>query len=54
METRSENLVAMTHGRAQVQDVELGATRDGRITGLRLGITADMGAYPLGEYLPVL
>ena len=26
IETRSENMVAMTHGRAQVQDVQLGAT----------------------------
>src|SRR5215475_1436734 len=30
-ETRSENMVAMTHGRGQVQHVELGATLDGRV-----------------------
>jgi carbon-monoxide dehydrogenase large subunit len=54
VETRSENLRAMTHGRAQVQDVELGATRDGRIVGLRVRLVADMGAYPTGTYLPEL
>jgi carbon-monoxide dehydrogenase large subunit len=36
----------MTHGRAQVQEVELAATRDGRITGLRARLLADGGAYP--------
>lgn len=46
VETRTENLVAMTHGRAQVQDVELMARRDGRITGLKVRIVADLGAYP--------
>jgi carbon-monoxide dehydrogenase large subunit len=54
VETRSENLVAMFHGRAQVQDVELGARRDGTITGLRVVVHADMGAYPRGTYLPDL
>jgi len=51
-ETRSENLVNMTHGRAQVQTVEIGATRDGMVTGIRVEILADMGAYPIGGYLP--
>ena len=36
----------MTHGRAQVQEVELASTRDGRITGLRARLVADGGAYP--------
>jgi aerobic carbon-monoxide dehydrogenase large subunit len=54
VETRSENLVAMFHGRAQVQDVELGARRDGTITGLRVVVHAEMGAYPRGTYLPDL
>jgi aerobic carbon-monoxide dehydrogenase large subunit len=54
-ETRSENLVSMTHGRAQVQDVAIGATRDGTISGLHLDIVADGGAYPgAAAYLPVL
>jgi carbon-monoxide dehydrogenase large subunit len=51
-ETRSENLVAMTHGRAQVQVVELGARRDGTLVGMRADLLADMGAYPIGAYLP--
>ena len=44
-ETRSENLVAMAHGRGQVQYVELGLRRDGTITGLRCRILGDAGAY---------
>jgi carbon-monoxide dehydrogenase large subunit len=54
IETRSENLTAMTHGRAQVQDVELGAKRDGKLVGLNVHVVADMGAYPMGTYLPPL
>jgi carbon-monoxide dehydrogenase large subunit len=51
VETRSENLVAMTHGRAQVQHVELGARRDGTLVGLRVELLADLGAYPISAYL---
>jgi carbon-monoxide dehydrogenase large subunit len=46
VETRSDNFVAMTHGRDHLQDVELGASRDGRIVGLRARVVADLGAYP--------
>jgi carbon-monoxide dehydrogenase large subunit len=46
VESRWESMVAMQHGRAQLQDVELGATRDGRVTGLKARIVADCGAYP--------
>jgi carbon-monoxide dehydrogenase large subunit len=45
LESRSENLVAMTHGRDQIQEVEVGATRDGRLVGLRASVVADLGAY---------
>ena len=45
IETRSENLVAMPHGRGQVQYVELGLRRDGTIAGMRCRIVADAGAY---------
>jgi carbon-monoxide dehydrogenase large subunit len=38
-------MVAMTHGRGQVQQVELGAARDGRIRGLRVFVIQDIGAY---------
>ena len=44
-ETRSENYQATTHGRDHVQDVELSATKDGQITGLRCTVYAGMGAY---------
>ncbi|MXY22973.1 MAG: molybdopterin-dependent oxidoreductase [Acidobacteria bacterium] len=44
-ETRSENYQATTHGRDHVQDVELAATKDGKITGLRCTVHAGMGAY---------
>jgi carbon-monoxide dehydrogenase large subunit len=55
METRSENMVAMTHGRAQVQEVELGATRDGKLVGLRARVVGDAGSYPaIGAFLPLL
>ena len=50
-ETRSESMVALSHGRAQVHDVEIGARRDGTIVGLRVDILADQGAYPIGAFL---
>jgi aerobic carbon-monoxide dehydrogenase large subunit len=54
-ETRSENLLAMVHGRAQVQHVELGLTRAGKIVGLRADVLGDAGAYPgIGTILPTL
>jgi aerobic carbon-monoxide dehydrogenase large subunit len=46
VDSRSETMLAMPHGRAQVQEVELGATGDGTITGLRVRVVADGGAYP--------
>ncbi|MFD0922518.1 xanthine dehydrogenase family protein molybdopterin-binding subunit [Saccharopolyspora rosea] len=45
VETRSENLQAMPHGRAQVQYAELGLRRDGSIVGLRCRVVGDAGAY---------
>jgi carbon-monoxide dehydrogenase large subunit len=45
IETRSENYQATTHGRDHVQDVELAATKDGKILGLRCSVWAGMGAY---------
>jgi carbon-monoxide dehydrogenase large subunit len=51
-ETRTESMLSLNHGRAQHQRIELGANRDGTIVGMRVEITADMGAYPIGAYLP--
>jgi aerobic carbon-monoxide dehydrogenase large subunit len=45
IETRSENYQSTTHGRDHVQDVELAATKDGRILGLRCTVWAGMGGY---------
>ncbi|HEY5860348.1 MAG TPA: xanthine dehydrogenase family protein molybdopterin-binding subunit, partial [Actinomycetota bacterium] len=52
VETRSESMLGLTHGRAQVQLVEIGAKHDGTIVGLRADLIADMGAYPIGAFLP--
>jgi carbon-monoxide dehydrogenase large subunit len=45
IETRSENLVAMPHGRGQVDYVELGFDDQARITGMRVRVVSDAGAY---------
>jgi aerobic carbon-monoxide dehydrogenase large subunit len=54
-ETRTENLVAMTHGRAQRHTITIGGSRDGTVAAYRLEILQDCGAYPsLGVILPSL
>jgi carbon-monoxide dehydrogenase large subunit len=54
-ETRSENMVAMNHGRSQVNSFTIGAGRDGSVRALRVEILQDTGAYPgLGGFLPNL
>jgi carbon-monoxide dehydrogenase large subunit len=54
-ETRSENLVGMTHGRAQVQKITIGGRRDGTVAAYRIEIVQDSGAYPrFGAFLPFL
>jgi carbon-monoxide dehydrogenase large subunit len=54
-ETRSENLVGMTHGRAQRHVIKVGGGRDGRILAYRLDVVQDTGAFPrLGGFLPFL
>ncbi len=54
-ETRTENLVGMTHGRAQRQTVTIGGSRDGTVAAYRLEILQDAGAYPrFGAFLPAL
>src|SRR5690606_23551111 len=44
-ESRSETMVAAHHGRDQVQKLSIAARRDGTITGLKVELLADMGAY---------
>ena len=54
-ETRSENMVGMGQGRAQVQVVEIGGRRDGTVLAYRLHVLQDAGAYPaIGAFLPYL
>ncbi len=54
-ETRNENMVGMTHGRAQRQTVTIGGSRDGKVAAYRLEILQDSGAYPrFGAFLPAL
>jgi aerobic carbon-monoxide dehydrogenase large subunit len=45
VEERSENYLATHHGRGQIQDVEIAATEDGKVLGVRVKILVDMGAY---------
>jgi carbon-monoxide dehydrogenase large subunit len=54
VEDRLEHFVATTHGRGQIADIEAAVEADGTVTGLRMRITADIGAYPLAPGLPDL
>jgi carbon-monoxide dehydrogenase large subunit len=44
-ESRSENAQVTHHGRDQLQEIELAVTNEGKILGLRVNLTANMGAY---------
>ena len=44
-ETRSESMMALGHGRGQIQNVTIGGTRDGKVTHYRLHVLSDAGAY---------
>jgi carbon-monoxide dehydrogenase large subunit len=46
VETRSDSMVGMFHGRGLVQDVELGGRRDGTLLAYRVRVLQDAGAYP--------
>jgi carbon-monoxide dehydrogenase large subunit len=43
--TRNEGMMSTTHGRDQIATVEIGAKRDGTLTGYRIKILSAMGAY---------
>jgi aerobic carbon-monoxide dehydrogenase large subunit len=45
VEGRGESCVATTHGRAQLQRMELAADADGRLRGVRASLLVSMGAY---------
>ena len=55
VETRNENLMAMTQGRAQLHHIKIGGDRDGHIKAYRLDVVQDSGAYSrMGGFLPML
>jgi carbon-monoxide dehydrogenase large subunit len=49
VEDRAENLLAAGHARDEVLDVEAAVDGDGHILGVRVAMTLDQGAYPLGS-----
>ncbi len=54
-ETRYENLIGMTHGRAQQHTITIGGSRDGDVQAYRLEVVQDAGAYiRAGGFLPML
>ena len=44
-EDRTENALATIQGRGQIQDIELAADENGRLTAVRVRLLCDMGAY---------
>ncbi|QDH11113.1 xanthine dehydrogenase family protein [Nocardioides dongxiaopingii] len=55
-ETRSESLVSGHHGRDQWQKLTMSAEKDGTVTGFKVELLADLGAYVaiVGGGVPVL
>ncbi|MBR7743217.1 xanthine dehydrogenase family protein [Phycicoccus sp. BSK3Z-2] len=55
-ETRSESMISAHHGRDQWQKLTLTAEKDGTVTGLKVDLMADLGAYAaiVGGGVPVL
>ncbi len=45
IEDRSENLAATIHGRDQIDYVEVAATKEGKITGMKVHGISDLGSY---------
>lgn len=54
-ETRSESMLGLGHGRAQIQTVTIGGSREGEIQAYRIKVLQDAGAYPgFGTVLPFM
>lgn len=55
-ETRGDSMLSAHHGRDQIQDITLTATRDGTLTGIDVKLIANMGAYLglVGPGVPIL
>lgn len=45
IEDRSESFTATVHGRGQVDYIEVASTREGKVTGLKVHVISDLGAY---------
>jgi aerobic carbon-monoxide dehydrogenase large subunit len=54
IESRSEHLATTHHGRGHQAVVSLAAEKDGTVTGIKLRLVADLGAYPRGAFIPML
>src|SRR5262249_44201610 len=54
VETRTEHMLATTHGRDQVADLEAAVQDDGTIAALRTHVVANVGAYPIFTFIPDL
>ena len=53
VESRSESMVSMGHGRDHVHRFRIGGDRSGRVTAYELDVLANAGAYPtMAGYLP--
>ncbi len=54
VETRSESMLGLVHGRGQEITATIGGNRDGRVTGFRSHVIQDAGAYAeIGSVLPM-
>lgn len=52
VETRSESMLSMGHGRASTHRVRIGGTRDGRVLAYEVAAVQDSGAYPaMGTFI---
>ncbi len=56
IETRRESIMLVAHGRGHVDTIEISATKDGTLTGLKLHILQDSGAHHqlLSPIIPTL
>jgi carbon-monoxide dehydrogenase large subunit len=52
-EARSETMVSAHHGRDQIQDLTMVAKKDGTVTGFKVELMSDNGAY-LGLFTPAI
>ena len=53
-DNRTDSMLGLGHGRGQVQHIEIGGTRDGKVLAYRLTVLQDTGAYPRMRRDPAL